>query len=349
MKAVKRIFVIAAFALAWISALIFLLWAAGAVWHFDFLPRPVGPILAFVLPAFFVLLFFRLKRKKFWLTYAGGAITAVWLLLQLHQPTHDRDWAKDQTVLSHIQFLGDQVTIRNFRHNIYRSESDFDVHRSDYQFELSRLQKVWFIVQHFTTGEGLAHVFLTFEVMPEDGAAEHFSLSVEIRREADEFFSPIQGLYKQYELNYVFGDERDLIGVRTIMRPDDRVYMYPINATPNQVQELFHSIADRTNQIVERPEFYHTLLNNCMNGLLRHTVELTPEEISWFDPKILLPGHSDQFAYDKGIIGSAEQSFEDLKQQCRIDPIAREHGIQPGFSTAIRGFQDNRATEADTQ
>ena len=89
MKRFKRILVIAAFVLAWISALVFLLWAAGAVWHFDFLPHPVGPILAVLFLLAFVVLFFRLKRKMFWLSYAGGAITAVWILLHLHQPTHD--------------------------------------------------------------------------------------------------------------------------------------------------------------------------------------------------------------------------------------------------------------------
>jgi len=271
-----------------------------------------------------------------WLTWAGAAVIGVWLVSLLQQPTHDREWAADQDVLSTIAIDGDDVTIKQFRHNEYRSDSDYDVSRSDFQFKLSRLNKVWFIVQRFTPKEGLAHVFLSFEVDSNDGEPRHFSLSVEIRRETDEFFSPTQGLYRRYELNYVFGDERDLIGVRTVMRPDDRVFMYPVNATPDQIQTAFRSIADRTNQIHERPEFYHTLLNNCMNGILRHTVELTPEEISWFDPSIIMPGYSDRFAYNKRIIGSADQSFEELKRASRIDGRAREHGIRDGFSKAIR-------------
>ena len=67
----------------------------------------------------------------------------------------------------------------------------------------------------------------------------------------------------------MIGDERDLIGVRTVMRPEDRIFMYPVNATPEQVQRLFCNIADQTNELAEQPEFYHTVLNNCMNGILQ--------------------------------------------------------------------------------
>ncbi len=283
-----------------------------------------------------IFLLYRLARKRLWLTYAGAMIIAVWLISLLQQPTHNRQWARDQTVLSSIVIANSDVTISNFRNNVYRSESDFDVHRSDYQFKLGQLSNVWFIVQRFSASEGLAHVFLTFEISPDEAEPNYFAFSVEIRREEDEFFSPIQGLYRQYELNYIFGAERDLIGVRTIMRPEDRLFMYPVNASPQQVQKLFCSIADRTNQIQNRPEFYHTLLNNCMNGILRHTVELIPEEISWFDSRIILPGYSDRFAFEKGIIGTAGQSLEELKQASRIDQRARDFGIHPGFSEAIR-------------
>jgi hypothetical protein len=73
-----------------------------------------------------------------------------------------------------------------------------------------------------------------------------------------------------------------------------------------------------------------------MNGILRHTRELLPEEISWFDPQIIFPGYSDRYAFSKGIIGDRAHSFEELKQACRIDQLAREHGIRDGFSQAIR-------------
>ncbi len=336
MKPLKRFCVLLLTCFAWTSVCLFFIWALGVFWFHDLLPKPIGPLLAIGILIAFTTLLYRLKRKNIWLTYAGLLIGAAWGILQLHTPTHERNWAKDQKVLSTIDFDDDEITIRDFRHAEYQSDADYEVFRSDLTFRRSELSKVWFVVQRFTAGEGLAHVFLTFEISGEEYDPEYFAVSVEIRREEDEFFSPTQGLYRQYELNYVFGDERDLIGVRTVMRPNDRVYMYPVNATPEQVQQLFLSIATKANQIQQRPEFYHTLLNNCMNGILRHTAEITPEEISWFNPSILMPGYSDQYAYSKGIIGDNGQSFAELKASCRIDQRAREYGIRPGFSEAIR-------------
>ena len=326
--------------LAWGSVLTMLVWAIGAFWYLPFLPRYLGPLLTgAILVTLLLLLLFRIKKKDNWLSYAGVVIFAAWLLLQCHQPSHDRNWAQDQKKLSRIDIADGAVAIEHFRHNQYRSATDFDVQRKNFEFQLSELSQVWFLVQRFTPSEGLAHVFLAFEVKPNSAAEPmYFALSVEIRREEGEFFSPIQGLYRRYELNYVFGDERDLIGVRTVMRPEDRVYMYRVNATPEQVQQLFRSIADRTNQLVEHPEFYHTLLNNCLNGILRHTVELTPEEVSWFDPQILLPGFSDRYAFNSGIIGQPGQTFEDLKEVSRIDERAEEVGIGDDFSKTIRGL-----------
>jgi hypothetical protein len=57
---------------------------------------------------------------------------------------------------------------------------------------------------------------------------------MEIRREQGETFSPISGLYRQYELIYIVADECDEIGARAVMRPDDRVFMFPCNTSPKQ-------------------------------------------------------------------------------------------------------------------
>lgn len=332
----QHLLVTLALVLAWVATIVMAFWALGAVW-FRF-PFSLGPIFASCGLVALIILYGTLQKKTLWLAYVAGAVTSIWLVLQLQQPSHDRIWADDQSELSRVYFDEDQVTITNFRHSEYRSESDFDVHRSDFTFDLTQLDQVWFLVQHFTPQEGLAHVMLAFEVKPPAGPPEHFAISVEIRRELDEAYSPIAGLYREYELNYVFGDERDLIGVRTVMRPDDRVFMYPVNATPDQVQRLFNSISKRANQIGRRPEFYHTVLNNCMNGILRHTDKLTSEEINWFDPQILMPGYSDHYAFQNDLIGRPGQSFEALKKRCRIDERARDFGISEGFSQVIRDF-----------
>ena len=113
--------------------------------------------------------------------------------------------------------------------------------------------------------------------------------------------------------------------------------MYRLNATPQQVQQLFLRFAQRIKDLESDPEFYHSFLNNCANGITRQTYELTPEPINWLDPRIVLPGFSDQFAFEIGLIGDADnQSFEEIKQDARIDVRAREVGITEDFSVQIR-------------
>ena len=57
---------------------------------------------------------------------------------------------------------------------------------------------------------GPAHAFVSFGF--DDGG--YVAISVEARREAGETYSPARGLMKQFEIMYVVGDERDLIGLR---------------------------------------------------------------------------------------------------------------------------------------
>jgi len=313
------------------------LWAIGAIWYHEWLTETWALVIIFGLVfTAAALLVFQDHTLKSWFSWLAGIATGIWVLTLFQFPSHDRDWAPGQRELAHIEIRNQKVLIRNFRDSVYRSENDFDVRHRDFAFDLSELKQVWFVVQHFTQAEGLAHVFLTFQVGDNTEDARYFAVSVETRRERDEPYTPIQGLYRQYELSYLYGSEEDLLGVRTIHRPKDRVFMYPVNAKQRQVQELFRSIAKRTNQIGKRPEFYHSVLNNCMQGILEHTYDLTPEPISWMNPKIMLPGYSDRFAFEHGLIGDGED-FEAFSSQCRIDEIARRHGAGEGFSKAIRG------------
>ena len=330
-----RVFLWLAYALAWCSAAVLGVWAVGAIWYFQLLPGWVSKVLSIAFVSYFVWLWFAVKVKIVWLQRLAFAITGIYCLTFLQQPAVDRVWAADQAQLPKVSIEADQVRIQNFRTGQYRSESDFDVAYKEFNFKLSQLRGVWFLVQKFTWVEGLAHTFLTFEVETETGS-EYFSVSVEIRREQGEAYSPIKGIYRNFELNYVIGDELDLIGVRTVMRPQDRVWMFPINSDSKSVQMLFVDIAQRMNQLAEQPEFYSTFFNNCTNNIVVHTYELTAEPINAWDSRIVLPGYSGRFAYEQALIGRAGESYEQLLERCRIDLKARQHGLKTGFSQAIR-------------
>lgn len=321
--------------IGWLTLFLFFLWAAGAIWYFTLLPRMIAVSLACGYVVTACVAFFRMADRSQWLKRIIASVLVVYFLTLLQRPSNDRNWAADNDRQPLVNFGSDSVRIDGFRHSVYRSESDFDVRYGSFDFPINKLDKVWFVVQRFTALEGIAHNFLTFRVKHDD-RVRYFSVSVEIRREEGESFSPVLGLYRQYELIYVIADERDEIGARTVMRPDDRVFMYPVNATPEQVQQLFVSIAARIDQLRSRPEFYHSLLNNCTNSIVLHTFGLTSEPINRLDLRIVLPGYADRFAWANQLIGDDGQPFETLKQKCRIDRIARKVGITESFSADIR-------------
>jgi hypothetical protein len=321
--------------LAWVSVSVFFLWSAGALYHLTFLPYALRSLCA---AAYFVggiWLFVRLKNPDKWLALAAASIVLVYLITLVQRPSNDRNWDLSQSLTTRVEVGDKHVVIHGFRHCNYRTETDFDVRYQTIEFKLDQVQSVWFLVQKFSPLEGLAHTFVSFELQTDVGP-QYFSVSVEIRREVGEVYSPIRGLYRQFELLYVIGDERDLIGSRTVVRELDRVHMYRVNATPQQVQRLLLDIAERINKLENEPEFYHTFLNNCTNGIVFHTYDLTPEPINWLDPRIVMPGYSDRFAFEKKLIGKDGQTFAELQDQCRIDQVARNAGLVEQFSEAIR-------------
>ncbi|MEQ9408193.1 MAG: DUF4105 domain-containing protein [Fuerstiella sp.] len=326
--------------LPWTCTLLFFGWSAGAIYCLEFLPRLVSVPLALIYSVAGFGMLVRMQNRKIWLRVAWAAVLVIYAFHLLQRPSNDRPWAEDNARLVEVDIRDGHVHIDALRHSVYRTETDYDVHYRNYDFSLEQLDKVWFVVQRFTALEGIAHNFLTFRVQTDTGP-EYFSVSAEIRREHGETFSPLKGLYRQYELIYILADERDEIGARTVVRPDDRVFMYPVNASPAQVQQLFREIAVRLTQLRTRPEFYHSLLNNCTNNIVLHTYPLTPEPINWLDPRIVAPGFADRFAFATGLIGEPGQRFTELRQKCRIDAIARQVGFADDFSARIRSAQSS--------
>ncbi len=321
--------------LAWGFVCLWFVWAVGAIYFFGDLPAKLSGLLAASYVLGCVVAWFRMINKRRWLKGLAGSIVAVYLLTLFQQPSNQRRWAADNARTAIVTMKGDDVTIANFRHTILHSENDADVQFKTLAFKLSQLRQVWFVVQRFTALEGIAHNFLSFSFDSGNGV-QYFSISVEIRREQGEQFSPIKGLYREYELIYVIADERDEIGSRTVFRPNDRVYLFPVKADPEHVQQLFVDIAGRVNRLSQQPEFYHSILNNCTNNIVLHTYKLTPEPINWLDPRILIPGYADRFAFSQRLIGADVGDFATLQSRFRIDEVARQNGITPAFSNDIR-------------
>ena len=163
--------------------------------------------------------------------------------------------------------------------------------------------------------------------------SEYIAISVEIRKEKGESFSPLGGLLRQYELIYIVGDERDLIGLRANYRHDD-VYLYKMKATKEQVRELFVSMLKRTNRVAQHPEFYNTLTNTCTTNIVDHIDVIAPGRIP-FSYKTLLPAYSDELAFDLDLIDTSLPS-DQYRAAHQINEQAKLHAGNADFSEAIR-------------
>jgi hypothetical protein len=114
---------------------------------------------------------------------------------------------------------GDRVRITGVRNFTYRSQADFTVRWQEREVLLSHLTSMDFFVAYWMPGP-VGHTFVSFNF----DNAPPVCISIEIRPELGEAYDPIASLFKQYELIYVVGDERDLVQVRTNYRHED-VYL----------------------------------------------------------------------------------------------------------------------------
>ena len=166
------------------------------------------------------------------LAFAGlFLIVLVWWISI--RPSHHRPWRPEVAVMPRAIIDGDRVHITGVRDFEYRTKDDFTVRYQERDVWLSSLTSIDFFISYWAPGP-VGHTFLSFNF---DNALP-VCISIETRPEVGEGFDPIASLFKQFELIYVVGDERDIVRVRTNFRHDD-VYLYRIRTTPENARRLF--------------------------------------------------------------------------------------------------------------
>ena len=126
------------------------------------------------------------------------------------KPSNDRDWMPDVAKVAWVQVDGDRLTVHNIRNFEYRSETDFTPRWEDRTYDLSRLRSFDFMLVYWGS-PSIAHAMVSFGF--DDG--QYLAVSIETRKEKPKSYSTVQGFFRQYELIFIFADERDVIGLRT--------------------------------------------------------------------------------------------------------------------------------------
>lgn len=244
--------------------------------------------------------------------------------------SHDRSWSIDQSVLPWAEFVDDSVRLHGVRNFHWTGADSFVPAWEDRSYRLDQVATVWYVLVPFSRRwRGPAHAFVSFGF--DDG--RYLAISVEARRETGERYGVFKGLVRRFELTYVVGDERDMIGRRAVYDGTD-VYLYPIRADRAGARAMLTGMLERANQIRARPEFYNSLTNNCTLNLVRHVNQVVPGRVpsSW---RVILPGYSDQVALSLGLIDST-LPLPEARARFRINDRARAALDSADFSRLIR-------------
>src|SRR5262245_39970416 len=213
------------------------------------------------------------------------------------RPSHDRPWRPEVAVMPRAVIDGDRVRLTGVRNFEYRSRDDFTVRYEEREVLLSHLTSVDLFISYWQVGP-VAHTFVSFNF----DNAPPVCISIETRPEEGEGFAPVASLFKQFELIYVVGDERDLVRVRTNYRGEE-VFLYPIRTAAGNARRLFLVYLDRINELADRPEFYHLLSNSCTINIVRYAN--AAGRTGPFDLRHLFNGLVDRYLYDAGAVDTS--------------------------------------------
>lgn len=260
----------------------------------------------------------------------AAAITAGVFAWERVHPSNERTWITQQAVLPSASFEGNFAHVKGIRNFGYEAPARFTPAYYDRSFDLGKLTSAWFVLTPFSERwRGPAHSFVSFGFAD----SQFVAISVEARREQGETYDALTGLLKRFELLYVIGDERDLIGSRA--RFDETpVYVYPIRARPERIRQVFVEMLQRANGLGSNPEFYNTLTNNCTSNVVRHVNDVAPRRVPG-GIKTILPGYTDDVAHRLGLIDT-ELGLMQARERFRVNERARRYSNDPAFSLRIR-------------
>jgi hypothetical protein len=270
-------------------------WATLAI-RWSNLPAPlrVPAAAAFALASLAAFLFLKRRRRTlagFLVAWTG--ILVWWLCIPA---SNERDWRPELAQVTRAQITGDRVTLRGLRDCDYRTESDFDARWIDRSYDLRDLEGVDFVVSNWGVPD-VSHTMLSFGF----AGGEQVVLSIETRRERGESQGAIEALFKQYELIYVLGTERDLLRLRTgIREPHEQVWVFPTTLDRDWSRRLFVEVVTRADELAAHPRWYNFLAENCTTGILP-LLNATGRKRR-FDARLLLNGRVDELAWERGFI-----------------------------------------------
>lgn len=313
----------------WLLMGIFTLWTFGAVYfNGPFSERAGNLVLAVFWLAVIGFLMWRIKSSLYkygaWLGL-HAVVLVPWAMIS---PSNNREWQQDWRETCWADISGDKIVIHNFRNFDYAKDGSVTERWESKTVHLSNLKGIDYFHVAFG-GEWIAHSMLSFDF----GVDGRVVQSIETRREVGESYSELGGLYKMFELQYLFGSEEDLVRVRTNVR-DEPVYLYHLSMGKEAMRETFLHSVDALDGLKEKPRWYHLVTANCTTSLRAQTPK---KERKKYDYRLLLNGKMDELLFERGGLDTKGMTFPELRKSSLVNTLAQESHNASNFSKAIRG------------
>lgn len=249
-------------------------------------------------------------------------------------PSNDRSWVNDNQRLASVEITGDKAHIKNVRDFSWRTTKDYDERWIDMTIDLNKVRKIWFILEYFSPErKEMAHTILSYEF--DDG--RRLACSIEVRRKEGSRFHPLKGMFRSYELIYVWGTESDIIGVRSRCRRKSKTHLFEgVVLGPGNERRMLESYLRRTNKLAKDPEWYNTITNTCTTNIVNHVNEVYPGRVPWAIG-ILMPGLSPKMLLRNNLVKSSG-NIDETMESSLIDSISEKWDDSRDFGDWIRGM-----------
>jgi hypothetical protein len=326
MKDLVRVIRCVAKLLVFLTAIIAIAWAFGALW-FDAPFGNVNKVVAGVMAvaSAITLVFVRPWWRKIGAVFlAVGFVLAWWLTLK---PSNHGNWQPDVAQLAWADINGDEFTFHNVRNCDYRTATDYTPRWETRTVRLSQITGIDLAIDYWGS-PWIAHPIVSFQFAD----APPLCFSIETRKTIGQTYSTIGGLYRQYALIYLVADERDVIRLRTNYRHED-IYLYHLTAPPDRARERFLEYVHSLNALRTQPRWYNAITTNCTTSI--RSQHPSKERIPW-DWRILLNGKGDELLYEDGAFVTGGLPFNELKARSLINDRAKRADASPDFSQLIR-------------
>ncbi len=288
------------------------LWSMGALYYSNLPWAWLRATLAWIFPILIIaaLIIFPKRIRTILISYAVILLIFIWYLLI--PASNAGPWRRGNQVIASATVNGNDITVHNVRNFDYRTENDYTEHYETRHYDLSKLKTMDMFLSYWDHKVAMAHMMLSFGF--EGG--KYLTVSMETRVQAGRSQDTLPGLFRQYGIICILGDERDLVRLRTDFR-GELVYLYRFKMKPEGVRLVFLDILRRANELVEHPRFYNTISFNCLTSLIPSICVAHPK-YRW-DIRILANGFSDKLLWErKTIVGSDKLTFQELKNNAFI-------------------------------